>query len=115
MLYNKTRKRKIIDKTRSCSNFICQGVGLTFRPRPHDFALIFIFRKEFKVAITMLFVFFPIDLLFLDSIGRVVEIKKGLRPFTNYCPENKAKYVIELPAGAANGVGEGDLLAWPAK
>ena len=48
----------------------------------------------------MFFVFFPIDVLFLDEDKKVVEIKKKFEPFTLYNPKNKAKYVIELPQGA---------------
>ena len=46
----------------------------------------------------MLFVFCPIDVLFLDKNKKVVEIKENFMPFTFYTPKNKAKYVIELPS-----------------
>jgi uncharacterized membrane protein (UPF0127 family) len=48
----------------------------------------------------MMFVFFPIDVLFVDKNKKVVEIKESFMPFTFYNPEKKAKYVVELPAGA---------------
>ena len=47
----------------------------------------------------MLFVFYPIDVLFLGKNKVVVEIKESLMPFTVYTPKNKAKYIIELPQG----------------
>jgi len=59
--------------------------------------LIFIFGKEKIIPLHMLFVFFPIDVLFLDKNKKVVEIKENLRPFSFYTPKNKAKYIIELP------------------
>jgi uncharacterized membrane protein (UPF0127 family) len=47
----------------------------------------------------MFFVFFPIDLIFLDGEMKVIEIKENFFPFTLYYSKNKASYVIELPAG----------------
>ena len=43
----------------------------------------------------MLFVFYSIDVIFLDKHKEVVEIKRRLKQFTLYMPKNKAKYVIE--------------------
>jgi len=47
----------------------------------------------------MLFVFYPIDVLFLDKNKIVVEIKENFMPFAFYTPKNKAQYVTELPKG----------------
>ncbi|MBW3022673.1 DUF192 domain-containing protein [Candidatus Woesearchaeota archaeon] len=65
-----------------------------------DFGLIFVFRSELRRSLHMFFVFYPIDVLFLDSSGKVVEIKENFKPFSAYFPKKKSKYVIELPAGA---------------
>ena len=45
----------------------------------------------------MFFVFYPIDVLFLDQNRVVIEIKENFAPFSFYNPKNKSKYVIELP------------------
>ena len=45
----------------------------------------------------MFFVFFPIDVIFLNKNKEVVELKQNFRPFSIYFPKNKAKYIIELP------------------
>ena len=58
--------------------------------------LIFVFDKEEIVPLHMFFVFFPIDVLFLDKNKRIVEIKKDFKPFTYYRPKNKAMYVVEI-------------------
>ena len=50
----------------------------------------------------MFFVFFPIDVLFLDKAKTVVEVKKDFRPFTFYRSRKQCSYVIELPAGLAD-------------
>lgn len=58
--------------------------------------LIFVFDEEKIISLHMLFVFFPIDVLFLDKDKRIIEIKRNFRPFTFYTSKNKAKYVVEL-------------------
>ena len=44
----------------------------------------------------MFFVFFPIDVLFLDKNKMIVETKKDFKPFTFYKSKEKAQYVVEL-------------------
>ena len=58
--------------------------------------LVFVFDKEVKESLHMFFVFYPIDVLFLDKDKRVVEIKRNFKPFKFYFPKNKAQYIIEL-------------------
>ena len=42
-------------------------------------------------SVHMLFVFFPLDLVFLDKNKRVVDKKEGFRPFSlNYTPKKPA-------------------------
>jgi len=62
-------------------------------------SLIFIFDREKIVPLHMFFVFYPIDVLFLDKNKIVVEKKENFRPFTFYTPRKKAKYIIEIPNG----------------
>lgn len=70
-----------------------------FRKKLHKNALIFIFHKGKIIPLHMLFVFHPIDVLYIDKDKKVVEIKENLKPFSFYTPKNKAVYIIELPAG----------------
>jgi len=67
--------------------------GLMFSKRKN---LMFVFDKEQIVPLHNWFVFFPIDVLFLDKNKMVVEIKKGFKPFSYYKPKKKAMYVVEL-------------------
>jgi len=60
-------------------------------------SLIFIFKKEKIIPLHMFFVFYPIDVLFLDQKRVVIEIKENFTPFSFYTPKNKSKYIIELP------------------
>ena len=67
--------------------------GLMFSKKRN---LMFVFDKEKRIPLHMFFVFFPIDVLFLDKNKRIVEIKKNFKPFTFYKSKEKAKYVVEL-------------------
>jgi len=74
--------------------------GLMFRRRfPRGSALLFKLPKPGRYGIHMFFVWFPIDLLYLDSRFVVVELREGLRPWRTHRPKAIANYFIELPAG----------------
>ena len=64
-----------------------------------DTALIFKFDKEKIISLHMLFVFYPIDALFLDKNKIVADKKENFKPFTFYKSRKKAMYAIELPNG----------------
>ena len=95
-----TRKSAIIAKNSVCidDNF-SKFIGLMFSRR-QDKALIFKFNKEKIISLHMIFVFYPIDVLFLNKNKIVVEMKENFKPFSFYNPKNKAKYIIELPERA---------------
>lgn len=67
--------------------------GLMFSKKKN---LMFVFNKETIIPLHNFFVFFPIDVLFLDKNKKIVEIKKNFKPFSYYKPKNKAKYVVEI-------------------
>ena len=95
-----TRKRVIAEKTVFCRSVLSQMRGLMFSANYEDRALIMVFAKEKIVPLHMMFVFYPIDILFVDSSKKVVELAEGAKPFVSQIvPKHKAKYVIELAAG----------------
>ena len=51
-------------------------------------------------AIHSMFMFFPIDVVFLDRDNAVVKVVHDLRPW-RFAAARRAKAVLELPAGAA--------------
>lgn len=75
---------------------LSQAFGLMFS-RPRN--LIFELPKPKKVRMHMFFVFYAIDVVFLDSQKKVVELKKNLRPFGVYVSGNRVRYVLELKKG----------------
>ncbi|MDK2849426.1 MAG: uncharacterized protein PWP03_836 [Candidatus Woesearchaeota archaeon] len=76
-----------------------KGLMFTFKMK-HP--LVFAFNKERRVPLHMFFVFYPIDVIYLDSKKTVVEMKENFKPFTKYNPKHKAKYVIEVENGFIN-------------
>lgn len=97
----KIKNKIIIKKHRTLNEgSLKQGLGLMFFPRKKfNFALIFKRERESIIgsAIHMFFVFYPINIIFLNSKKEVVDIKKNLLPFTMYFPKKPARYIIELP------------------
>src|SRR3989344_5574640 len=94
---NTTKHKILVNNIKFCRNFLNKSIGLVFHTRLKDKGLIFIYNKEEKVSLHMVFVFFPIDVLFLDKNKKVIEMKRNFRPFSFYIPKKKAKYILELP------------------
>ena len=99
MIKNLTKNTLLSKNTKFCNNPLTKAIGLMFSKKS-DKSLIFIFKKEKIVPLHMLFVFYPIDVLFLNKEKSIVEMKENFRPFSFYSPENKAKYIIEMPEGS---------------
>ncbi|MCD1294734.1 hypothetical protein CUJ83_06945 [Methanocella sp. CWC-04] len=93
-----------------------QTIGLMFRRDiPEDFAMIFDVIWEQYVDIHMMFVTFPIDLVYLNNEKKIVDLKKGLKPWTGMAtPKSPARYVIEMPVGTVEKfyLKEGGVLEW---
>lgn len=78
-------------------------------------ALLIINSKESKIdsIIHMFFVFYPIDVIWLDSSKKVVDIKTNAKPFAPFIkPGKPAKYILELPAEKSNLIKIGDKLTF---
>ena len=97
MIKNQSKKTVISKKCRLCKSSVSKALGLMFRIKPKE--LMFVFEDEKSVPLHMLFVFFPIDVIYLNKNRKVVELKENFMPFTFYNPKKKAMYVIELSAG----------------
>ncbi|MDP7180636.1 MAG: DUF192 domain-containing protein [Candidatus Woesearchaeota archaeon] len=94
---NKTKNKILVNKLRFCNNFLNKSIGLIFHKKLIDKGLVFPYKKDKKVPLHMIFVFFPIDIIYLDKEKKVIEIKENFKPFTFYTPKNKSRYVLELP------------------
>ena len=94
MLKNKSNNKILAKKSKLCKNSFSKGLGLMFSKKK---TLIFTFNKEKIISLHMFFVFYPIDVLFLNKRRKVVEIKENFKPFRVMVPKKPAKYIIELP------------------
>ena len=93
-------KKTIAQKVMLCKSLASQMRGLMFARQDRNRALIMVFGEEKLVPLHMMFVFFPLDILFLNRKRIVVETFETAKPFiTQIRPRHKAKYVIELSAG----------------
>lgn len=98
---NSTNNKIIQNNAKFCNSVFSRFKGLMFS-RKQNIALIFKFSRESKIALHQCFVFYSIDVLFLDKNRIVVDIKENFKPFTFYTSKKKAVYAIELPEGAIN-------------
>lgn len=99
MLKNNSTNQKIIEKTKLATSFFAKLKGLMLETK-HDYALIFVLEKETIIgaSIHMMFVGFPIDVVYLNSKKQIIDLVENIKPWTlNYSPKKPAKYFIELP------------------
>jgi len=98
LIRNVTNKRIIANNAKVCNNIFTKSVGLMFS-RKQNRALILMFGKEKNISLHMFFVFYPIDVLFLDKNKIVVDKKENFKPFAFHKSGKKAMYAVELPRG----------------
>ena len=77
-------------------NFLSQMTGLMFRKNiPFDYAMVFVLKEPSSVNVHMLFVFFPISVIFLDEKKNISGLAR-LNPWTGYKTMKNIKYIIEM-------------------
>jgi len=106
----------IASKIMLCNTPVKKGTGLMFRSKNSvkNTAWLFPFKNSRKVSVTMFFVFFPIDVIFLDKNNKIIELKENFKPFTNYICVNKIFSFIELECGTIkkNKLNIGDKISF---
>jgi hypothetical protein len=93
-------KNIICDEIHYCNNLFSKGFGLMFRKENSvaNTAWVFYFKNPRRISLTMIFVFFTIDAIFLDNERKIVEMTT-LKPWSFYSPAKKSNYCIELRQG----------------
>jgi uncharacterized protein len=91
-----------MNNIRYCRDILSQARGLMFRKKQN---LVMEFPTERKVSLHMFFVFYPIDVLVLDSSKKIAEIA-SLQPWTFWKSSKKGKYIVETPFKHEYKVGE---------
>lgn len=62
--------------------------------------------------VDMMFVFFSVDIIWLDSRKKIVDIKRNARPFTIHMPKARSLYVLEMNANSTGNLKMGDRLSF---
>jgi uncharacterized protein len=112
MLKNISKNKIIVKEIKICNSIFSKALGLMFSKKNNNLGLIFIFDKEKLVPLHMFFVFYPIDVIYLNRDKKVVEIKRNFKPWKYYNSKKKAKYVIELVTGKAKEIKLNDKISW---
>ena len=99
---NRTRGTVLATRCEVAGNFLAQGIGLMGRGGIGEGAGLLIPHTN---LITMLFMRFAIDAVFIDHSWRVVSVKERLAPWVPAAGARGADSVIELPAGTASRTG----------
>ena len=95
MIINKTKKTIIAKEYKICNSTASKAIGLMFTLKSKT--LLFSWKKETMRGIHMFFVFFPIDILWLNKNKKVIALKENLKPFSIYKVSKPSKYIIEMP------------------
>lgn len=87
-------------------------LGLMFREAlPEGTGMLFDFRRDFPHGFWMKNTLVPLDLLFVDARGRVVNVAEGAQPLSTFHHRSlgPVRRVLEVPAGwcRATGLGTG--------
>ncbi len=109
---NRSRQGEILLTARWCRSVQCRLRGLTFRRQlPNGLGLLLVKARENRIesAIHMWAVFFPLGVVWMDTLGRVVDLRLAL-PWRVYLPRAPARYVLEGPAAMLGSLALGDVL-----
>ncbi|HDQ71822.1 MAG TPA: hypothetical protein ENN19_06965 [Chloroflexi bacterium] len=112
-VWNETRDQLLLERVRHCRRYLCRLRGLTFRRSlGQNEGLLLIGQRESRLetAIHMLFVFFPITVVWLDADGWVLDVRlaRPCRPI--YVPRVPAQDVLEGGVDLIRHVSIGDRL-----
>ena len=107
MIKDITRKQ-VVAKDHQKAGFFGKMFGLMFSRARN---LVFAFDDERKRGLHTFFVFYPIDILFLNSKKIMIE-KTKMKPFSVYNPESKARYILELKKGLSDRDKIGDRISF---
>jgi uncharacterized membrane protein (UPF0127 family) len=116
-IVNRDRGIIISDNADVADSFFSRLRGLMFS-HPRDLVLVSPKEDIDSSTIHMIFMKFPIDVLWLDSKMMVVDIKMGVPPFSIlkgetrriYRPGKAARYVVELGIGKLGTTMIGDKI-----
>lgn len=101
LVQNKSRPLNQPLEAGYCESFFCQLRGLTFRRTlPAGEGLLLVQKQDSRInsSIHMLFVFFDLTTVWIDSAYNVVDVRLARRWRPVYVPAKPARFVLELSA-----------------
>lgn len=113
MITNATRQEVVASKVKWRTTFLAKGLGLMFHPPLREGeAYIFVEGRESRTLTTihMLFVLFPLGVIWLDGSKRVVDKVLAKPFFPLYAPSRPAQYYLECHPTVLEKVTIGDQL-----
>lgn len=112
-IVNRTRRTLVGDDVRLVDTWVGRLRGYLGRDRPRKGQGILLFPCR---AVHTYGMGFPLDVIFLDHEGRVLEVAADLSPGTRSGPVKEAEYVLEVPPGTIEDTQTrvGDEMSWSA-
>jgi uncharacterized membrane protein (UPF0127 family) len=100
-IVNTTRKTVVSEDAKEARSFFSRVRGLMMAKRPQTLVLVSPHESIEASSIHMWFMRQAIDVIWLDSKFKVVDLFEGAKPWALniYRPKSPAKYVVECPAG----------------
>lgn len=83
-------------KVKYCGNFVSQLFGFMFNNHKGYDGLLFDLHGLKSYSLHMLFVFVPLDIVYLDKEFKVLKVLKRVQPFVFHIPGFKCNYILEL-------------------
>jgi uncharacterized membrane protein (UPF0127 family) len=116
-IHNETKGHKISQKAELRDTFLGRFRGLMLSKRKD---IILAGKKDSTLdsTIHMMYMLYPIDVIWANAAMEVVDIKTAVPPFNPlkpktwkmHAPKNPAKYVIEITVGDVKDTAEGDKI-----
>ena len=105
-------KNSFLAKLKVYSSILALAKGLMFSsPLKKGEGIVLASKKENLSSIHMLFVFFPIDAVWMDKNKKISFIKRNIKPFTPLVtPPKFSQFIVELPANSTKKLKVNDKL-----
>jgi uncharacterized protein len=112
VITNTSKGTLICKEFTNAHSLLQKARGLMFRKSP--IPMLFHNKTMRRTSLHMMFVWFAIDVVYLNNEKTVVEIYPNFQPWSFYTPKHKAKFILELPNNSIHNTNTtiGDILTW---
>ncbi|VVB51136.1 putative ACR [uncultured archaeon] len=115
---NETAGKTIVSGAKKADTLFSRAKGLLFTKTPSDLVLVSPREGVKESSIHMVGMNYPIDVIWADKDGVVVDVQKGVAPspilkpwkWRVFRPAKPAAYVVECGSARVDGVSVGDKL-----